>query len=372
MIGEQVAHIKSQGNTVNKLLYQKDFGIKAFKGAEISDDQMAKINKYALETLQADQVHVRKFLLAHNMIDRDNERFPEGLLDDFAKTLPGKSFLFGHSRNSPGKGLWFEAEMKEISPAEFQELTGEEARLPEGVKTVNALMASAYLMKIPANEETLANIDGGVYRHVSIGFHASDIKKVEEKSGSYYWEYSSPGEALEGSIVWLGAQPGATAQKTLMVGIGINDKSNKDEGDKNVEKILQNLSALCGKSLTADNAVEEVKSILETQRNEVSDLKARVEELTPLASDGKAYRGNLVSKYVASKAKLGEVEETPEAQDKVKSVISSYPMDFLKSEVEVLEKRVMEKFPDSALHSADPDAERDGGKVNPLIPSNKK
>ena len=60
---------------------------------DISSDILAKVNGYALQAVTADQVFVGKQLLAHSGIDRDNERFPESVLNDFAASLPGKSAL---------------------------------------------------------------------------------------------------------------------------------------------------------------------------------------------------------------------------------------------------------------------------------------
>jgi hypothetical protein len=154
--------------------------------------------------------------MAHNAVDRDKERFSEPLLDDFARTLPGKSLLNGHDRYTLPMGLFFDAFTEELTPEQFKALTGEEARLPEGVTMVKVLWGWVYMLKAEFNASTTANIDAGIYRHASIGFRATDITPVK---GPYdnilYWEYVPPGEALEGSIVWLGAQPGATAQKRV-------------------------------------------------------------------------------------------------------------------------------------------------------------
>jgi hypothetical protein len=97
---------------------------------------------------------------------------------------------------------------------QFKALTGEEARLPEGMQKVKVLWGWVYMLKAQFNEEMTANIDAGIYRHASIGFKAADITPIKgQYDNILYYEYVPPGEALEGSIVWLGAQPGATAQK---------------------------------------------------------------------------------------------------------------------------------------------------------------
>lgn len=183
-------------------------------------DHLDKINQFTLKPLTAEQVFIAKFLLAHNMIDRDRERFPEMLLDDFAKTLPGKSLLDGHNRGKLPIGLFFDSETEEMTPEQFTALTNEAANLPDYVPLVKVLWGWIYMVRSAMNTELTENIISGVYRHVSIGFKASDLITIK---GPYdqvlFWEYVPPGEALEGSIVWLGAQPGATIQEGKMKGV---------------------------------------------------------------------------------------------------------------------------------------------------------
>lgn len=149
-------------------------------------------------------------------------------------------------------------------------------------------------------------------------------------------------------------------------------------------KILQRIFP--GKVFTTeDNIADELKAALDAHAQGVADVKVaeavkplneKITELTPLAADGKAYRYGLATQYVTLKAKMGEVAETPEAQEKVKTVAGSYPIDFLKSEVDVLQKRVEEKFPtepqtigdDRQDKSGDGAGAKDWKKNNPLTP----
>jgi hypothetical protein len=337
----------------------KQFGLKS-AGAEITPEILAQINQYALKALNAEEVYVRKVLLAHNAVDRDRERFPEILLDDFARTLPGKSVLWGHERPGPGFGLFFAANTEEISPEQFKILTGEEARLSDGVAMVKILWGSFYMVKNPGNKYTLQNLDAGIYRHVSIGFRAADLLPIKGQFDEIlYWEYKAPGEATEGSLVWLGAQPGATVQKQY--------KEDHKGGLNAMEQFLKRLKEMFGKAFTADGVFSELKALMD-------EKDARIKELEPLAMDGKAYREDLVKNYVALKAKLGDIGETPEAQIPVKAVAAGYPLDFLKTEVLVLEKRVQEKFPAEGQLAGDmrrdksADGAKGGEEDNPLIP----
>lgn len=393
------------------MIFQKLLSaIKGAKGAGITPDMLAKINAFALTPLTAEGVYVRKHLLAHNGIDRDRERFSEPLLADFARTLPGKSFLVGHSRPDPGIGLWFDAFTEEITPEEFERLTGEKIILPAAVTKATVLMGMIYMVKADFNAERIANIEAGVYRHVSIGFKASDLIPVKgEYDQILYFEYIPPGEAREGSVVWLGAQQGATSQKqdnaiesyksaigenakedapTLNAWIRTieNNKSTKDnrpaaapdtdkEGGKEdmdeLKKLLEKLSKEFKTLFTAENISAEIRSLVDAagakadgqltaKAAELKALQDKVNELTPLAADGRAYRKELVDGYVANKAKLGEVTEDPEEQKGLRAVVEAYPITFLKAESGFLQKRVEEKFPDKPQTKGDDSRDKSG------------
>lgn len=347
--------------------FQKQFGVagsKAVSGAEITAAMLAAINGYALKELTADEVYVRKCLLAHNAIDRDNERFPEGLLDNFATTLPGKSLLFGHDRRSYFPlGLFFAASTEVMTADQFKALTGEDARLPDGMTSVKVLWGWFYIVKTGSALDMIANIEAGVYRHVSIGFTAADMNAVKKEANGpvLYWEYVGPGEALEGSLVWLGAQPGATAQKTL------KDRDNHTQEEKTMKMLIASLIA-CGVKAITDTATEEqvaagVKALLE-------EKDARIQALEKDAEVGKAYRDDLVTQYVAAKAKLGEVTEKEDDQKQLKAVAAGYPLDFLRSEMKHLQARVEAKFPaEHQTGGEDGNSQREKSADNPLIPT---
>ncbi len=137
--------------------------------------------------------------------------------------------------------------------------------------------------------------------------------------------------------------------------------------------LLVTLAGIFTKTLSPDISEEDLGKEI---RGLIEAKDARIAELVPLAEDGKAYREDLVKTYVANKAKLGEVAETPEAQNSLKQVAVGYPLDFLKSEVAHLQKRVEEKFPAEGQLSGDDRRDKSGdGKGtgdNPLVPEEKK
>jgi len=322
----------------------KVLGLKAFgAGTEATDEQLAKINGYALVTLAADQVYVRKLLLAHNCIDRDNERFPDAMLDQFAVTIVGKSLLFGHSRKDTGSGLFFEASTEEMTAEQFKTLTGEEPRLPEGMDRCKVLWAWFYTIKT-GSDDWLKWIDGGITRHCSIGFAAADLTAIRKDPNgpALYWEYVPPGEALEGSFVWLGAQPGATTQKAF------DKNKEKNEGGKDMKILVVGVGSLLGKTLATDIAEEallnEIKTLIAGKDAEILELK----KLEDLAADGKAYRDDLIADAVKFAVLLGEVKDDEKAKKEEEEFLKTVPIARLKSQRDKYEAAARAKFPTHA------------------------
>lgn len=349
--------------------FHKQFGCKAVEvsGSAIDSAMLTKINAFALKELAAEDVYVRKFLLAHDAIDRDNERFPSDLLDQFALTLPGKSMLTVHDRRSLPLGLFFDASTEEMTAQKFTELTGVAAQTIEGSASVKVLWSWSFMLNKEFNQQFMDNIDAGVYRHVSIGFAASDIKAVRKdiNSSPLYYEYCAPGEALEGSLVWLGAQPGATAQKNMKEQDTINQ-----EGEKNMKTLILLLTGLGIKSLVADASEDQVAAGIKTL---IEEKDAKITALEGDAALGKAYKEKTVADYAALKQKMGEAGgDTPEALTSMKALASALPFDFLTAEVKSLQARVEAKFPTVGQLSGDENTDKSAAGDNPLIPKESK
>ncbi|MFW5902063.1 MAG: hypothetical protein ACOCTS_03370 [Thermodesulfobacteriota bacterium] len=350
-------------------------------GARVTDEQLARINKYALSPLTADDVYVRKYLIAHNMVDRDRERFSEELLDNFAATFPGKSFLFAHDRGDfLPLGLIFDAGTEEMSPEQFAELTGEEARLPDGIEKVKVVMAWFYIPRTETSADIIKNIEAGIYRHGSIGFGAADLAPVKgEYDQILFWEYKAPGEAREASLVWLGAQHGATTQKAA--GSGGNhpepEHNKHNKGDDNM-KILKTLLGKClgksfGDDVTEEQMAKAVEDAISEKDQRIQTLEQEKSDMSTMAEVGKKYRKLLDDEYVRMKTALGECEETEEAAKQLKGFAAQLPIDFLENEVKALNKRMAEKFPADGQLSGDQRRDKSGdgkgAEENELIPA---
>lgn len=332
---------------------QKVFGLKMStgQGAECTPEMLTAINRFALTPLTSEEVYVRKLLLAHNCIDRDNERFPDAMLDQFASSITGKSLLIGHSRKETGSGLFFDAYTEEMTADQFKTLTGEDPRLPETTSTVKVLWAWFYTLKTASSEEWLKWIDGGIVRHCSIGFAAADITAIrkEPNGPAIYWEYVPPGEALEGSLVWLGAQPGATAQKNM-----------KHEDHKTEEYNMKSIVALlvgCGlkaltESATEDQVAAGIKSLLD-------EKDAKIKDLEPQAADGKAYRDDLIADSVKFAALLGEIASDEKAAKEETDFLKTVPIARLKSQRDKYEAKAREKFPTHTIFTGKDQTDRE-------------
>jgi hypothetical protein len=352
--------------------YLKEYGCKA-AGATTpaTAAQLAKINSFALRELTADEVYVRKFLICHSAIDRDNERFPEALLQQFAATFPGKSFIAVHNRQSLPLGLFFEATTETIPAARFKELTGEDPRLPEGETTVTVVWAWAYML-IKHREEIIDNLEAGVYRHVSIGFSAADCRPVrkEVNGPALYYEYVSPGETRECSLVYLGAQPGATTQKHP------NDTEKHHKEEPPMKTIIALLIG-CGMKHLTDSATEDqiaagIKTLLDEKDAKITALETEKTALKASADLGQQYRDKTIDNYVALKHKLGEIGDEETAHAALKTTAAGLPFAFIENEVKSLEKRVAEKFPTTAQLDGDERRDKSDTGDNPLVPKDPK
>jgi hypothetical protein len=342
------------------------------KGMKINDEQLALINKFALIDLTADEVYARKIRLANNAIDRDVERFSEKLLEDFAKTLPGKSLLLGHKRDGTGEGLFFAAEIEKMSLADARKMTGEELHLPDGMKEVWFLNTWFYTVKLPSLEDFLKKIDAGINRHASIGFSAANVVKIsdDDTGDVIYWEYKGPGEAQEGSLVYLGAQRAATTtkgvkpdgvhieedektklqkirkeekrMKKVLVLLGLDESASEDAGLKALNlkierlKFLEPIIALLGEEITIDG----------------------LKELKASAADGVAYRDNLVKDTLKFGVLIKEVGEKAEEQTSEGDFLKTLPIERLKSQRDKFEKKAREDFPTDPMFKGKDESDR--------------
>ncbi len=175
--------------------------------------QLAKINQLAKREHSADEIIVGQMRLAHNAIDRDNERFSEEVLQGFLATIVRKTLLFDHDRNvsRAAIGKFFDAVIEKMNVSQANMETGETLLMPDGNYEVQFLCPWFYIPRKALTEQDAARLDAGIFDFASIGFSAEKRIPIFDSTGkTLYHEYQGKAEALEGSLVWLGAQHGAS------------------------------------------------------------------------------------------------------------------------------------------------------------------
>lgn len=126
--------------------------LKAF-GPNPTERDLDRINAFALEPLTADGVYVRRMHLANTQVDRAFERFTERNIRQLTKSIVGKSLMLGHDYGGVPQGRFFDASV--------QKQDGVAHATPE-----------FYVVRAaPSAEEAIAQIDGGVWKDVSVGFN---------------------------------------------------------------------------------------------------------------------------------------------------------------------------------------------------------
>lgn len=307
----------------------------AAKSSGVPDSgQMAAIRQYALSDLAPESVYVRTFALAHNCIDRDGEVFDEGLLTDFAKTLPGKGIYIKHPNSwqgdgGPAEGRWFGASLQTMSLGDAQTMLREpNLTLPPDRSTVTVLMADGYMVRTPDNAALIAKVDGGVAGDVSIGFCAQNRVPIKDAQGRELQAQRliGPGEALEGSLVWLGAQPGARAVKSAAMYTNSTEETVMNESEFKVK--LDKAEADAKAAAPAVDFVAAIKTALGTDH---AALAADPAALVALAIAGKAARDSMIDDIVADARHKGALGDAAEEVAAAKAAYAAMPAAQLKA-----------------------------------------
>ncbi len=326
-------------------------------GPDPPPDHLPLIGRYALSPVgDGSGFYVRRMALANDAVDRDDERFPEPVLQRFAATLPGKAVLLNHDHGTQGQGLCYKSEVR-------PSVSGE-----PGSHTLDAYF---YVPKTPATQGTRDAIDAGTMRHGSIGFQ-SDDRLCSSCGKSYYDCPHLPGEKLPGgrvhfdyggdldryeaaelSLVYLGAQRGAGIKQSLKEGVGMENEKALAR-IKELESELAELPALKERS-AGYKALEEA---LETAKRDLAALTAQDGAKALLATDGAAYREHLKAEV---KRYAGILECEAEA-DLILTAAPHAEAKGLKALVDSYQKRAEKRFPPAghgALNTGDGRAAED-------------
>lgn len=314
----------------------KSLQLRIKSAGDPTPEQLTAIRQYTLADLAPEQLYVRTFALAHNAIDRDREAFDEALLADFARTLPGKGLFIKHpmdwangDRGGPPEGRWFAARTERMSLDEARTLLREpELKFPPDVQTAVLLMADAYLVRTEDNGALLLKIDAGVVGDVSIGFTAKDSERITDGQGNELnaWRILGPGEALEGSLVWLGAQPGARAIKGARTPED-NEMKTYSEDQFNAEKSAREAAE---QKATEAKASHDLVLKLRTSLGDHAHLVDKPEVLADQIKAADEYRKSLVDEIVAAERQLGLCGDEDESVKAAEAIYAGYDTSKLK------------------------------------------
>ena len=153
----------------------------------VSDQDMALINQYALEPLNAEDVFVFKAVLCDNEVDRQFERFSIEALQNMKDLYVGKTVIKDHTPKSDNQvARIFATELSQPGKA-----TG-------GNELYTQLIAHCYMLRTEANADLIKEIQGGIKKEGSVGFMpASSICSIcgtdNKKSYCRHW----PGKEYE-------------------------------------------------------------------------------------------------------------------------------------------------------------------------------
>lgn len=307
-----------------------------------SDTQLAQIRAFCLNDMAADQLYTRSFVLAHNCIDRDSEVFDESLLGDFARTLPGKGIFIKHPNGwdgdtGPAEGKWYGAQLQTLSLDEARTMLKEpDLTLPPDRSTVTLLLADGYFAKTPDNTTLLTKMDAGIAGDVSIGFCATARVAIKDAQGRELQaqRITGPGEAFEGSLVWLGAQPGARAIKSATPLNSQREAPAMDQKDFDTQ-----ITAAKGQITALEphkQFRDSLKAALGKDHESLADDPAT---LAALALAGKSASAAMVDDLVAGDRQQGAVGDKPEEVAAAKAAYASLPFAQLKTLHTMAQKR---------------------------------
>ena len=306
--------------------HAKQFRAQVKAVASPDEATLAKIRAFTLVDIDPEQLVVREFVLAHNCVDRDRECFDESLLAAFAASIPGKGCHIRHPNgwdgdSGPAEGRVFEAEVRRMSLEQARaDLREQKLSLPPDRNEVHLLVTRAYFVRTPENAGLLLKMDAGIAGDVSIGFTTQNPPvKVFDPEGHEInvRRWLAPGEALEQSLVWLGAQPGARATKSAKT-TEDDDMNLQEQLDAEKAKTAMLTSERDGFKTQADGnkAAADNLTALKTALGDSAALLETPGRLAATVADGKAHRDALVKALVTADRqakRCGDDEETVKA-----------------------------------------------------------
>lgn len=262
--------------------------IKGFEPEEITDNDLACINRYTRRALTKDEVYVFPLVLCDNDIDRDGEKFSVEALHRLRKLFVGKTGIFDH--NAKGEN--------QVARIFSTHVEKDALRRTADGELYEFLMARAYMARSEKTRDLIFEIDAGIKKEVSVGCAVdavrcsvcgADVRRApcgHEPGREYDGQkchrvLENPTDAYEWSFVAVPAQPAAGVTKAFC-----------DENGGGVRTVDELSGALCKGAvmLTAGEAVA---------------LAGELAALREKARAGDAYREELIRDVLRRAALCG-------------------------------------------------------------------
>lgn len=245
---------------------------------ELTDEELEKINKFALKNLSKEDVYTFKLRICDNEIDRDYEVFPLSTLEKLKSLFIGKTIIKDHSSRSDNQ----------VARIYDTELVTETGRT-KTAEPYTGLIAHCYMVKTESNKDLITEIEAGIKKEVSVGCAIGEVVcsicgtdnrkrwcdhwNGKEYDGKMcYFELKDPLDAYEVSFVAIPAQPKAGTTKNYgtkeekdpdlekNVTLDINDQEIKEEKNSKEDLIsmkLKNIKSF----IFAKNSLEKKEGI---------------------------------------------------------------------------------------------------------------
>ncbi|MBR3588281.1 MAG: hypothetical protein IKL16_01835 [Clostridia bacterium] len=175
----------------------------------LTEEELAKINKYSLTELTEKDIFAFNVILCDNEIDRDFECFDRDALEKLAELFVGKTGILNHEMKA-------ENQVARIYSAEV-----------ETEDTHSRLKARAYMLRSEKNSSLIDEICAGIKKEVSVNVAVSEIvcsvcgEDVKHshcehiKGKDCYHILKNPTDAYEWSFVAVPAQKNAGTVKSF-------------------------------------------------------------------------------------------------------------------------------------------------------------
>lgn len=191
---------------------------------ELTDADLAAINKHTLEPLAAEDVFTFKAVLCDNEVDRQFERFNLKALQDLQKLFLGKTVIKDHFHRADNQ-------VARIYSTELDTTT----KILKSGEPYTRLIAHCYMVKTASNADLITEIKAGIKKEGSVGCSVSGAicsicgtdnaksycrhwpgKSYEKEGGAQVCLFTLTGakDAYEFSLVAVPAQRAAGVSKS--------------------------------------------------------------------------------------------------------------------------------------------------------------